>query len=105
MSDPSPIIARAAFLLLDAWRELSPAQRGALRLAAPSLGSRRLPSSTNMHTVRALLGKRITGEGGDARALTPEGLHLRAVGLRDDAAAARRSYGRRKDTEAESRRA
>lgn len=100
MSDPSPILARAAFLLLDAWRALPMAQKTALRLASPAHGSRRLTYDTNLHTVRALERKALTGEGGDARLLTPEGMHLRKVGLLNDAAAARRNYGRRKDAEA-----
>jgi hypothetical protein len=101
MSDRNPDITAALGLLLAVWHGLTDAQRSALRRATPTTGTRQLQFDTHARTVRALLEHGYTG--GDAglkpgpRTLTPLGVILRAVGMADDAAQARRRYSKRKN--------
>jgi hypothetical protein len=109
MSDRNPDITAALGLLLAVWRGLTDAQRSALRGATPTTGTRQLQYDTHARTVQALLDHGYTG--GDAgfkpdpRTLTPLGVILRAVGMADDAAQAKRRFSKRKNPPEKARRA
>jgi hypothetical protein len=101
MSPANPDITAALGLLLSVWRVLPLAQKSALRLSTPTTGTRKLQASVRLPTVRALHAKGYTGGdsgyGPDVRTLTPEGVILRAVGMRWEAAQAKRRYSKRKN--------
>ena len=92
VADSEPILARARRALLDVWHDLPLAQQTALQRATPILASRRLQADTHVLTARALVAKRFADRDG---VLTPDGLHVRSVGLEADSGAARRRYSRR----------
>lgn len=96
MPDPAPSLARVRVILLDVWRDMSDAQRRALRHATTVPGSYQTPDYSNARTCRSLvLHGFVRCHGGDTWTLTPMGIALRDVGVRADADAARRRYNRR----------
>lgn len=87
---------RARFALLDAWRDLTPAQRTALRGAScfgPASPIAVQPH-VNARTVAAL--QRLDLVCQHRRTLSPLGVLVRDAGLALEDAAAKRKYNRRK---------